>query len=68
MTYNTTKHLKPDPKVLEDIERIKQKWKLEQSRAKIQAEESKKDKYKLNEKELLQRNISLGYNKLPNFT
>ena len=30
--------------------------------------ELKKDTYKLNEKELLQRNISLGYNKLPNFS
>ena len=34
----------------------------------MSVQESKKDKYKLNEKELLQRNISLGYNKLPNFS
>ena len=27
-----------------------------------------RDRNKLNEKELLQRNISLGYNKLPNFS
>jgi hypothetical protein len=27
---------KIDPKVLEDIEKIKEKWKLEQSRAKLE--------------------------------
>lgn len=63
------KAVKPDPKVLEDIERIKEKWKLEQSRSQVEEREriAEKNKIKkLNSNELLQRNLSMGYMKLPN--
>ena len=63
------KVIKPDPKVLEDLEKIKEKWKLEQSKSKVE-ERERLEKHgkiaKINSTELLQRNLSLGYMKLPN--